>query len=204
MLDDAIKAQLQAHFGALHHPVELVADLDDSPRAREIDALLAQLAELGAALVRVDGAAAQGRRPAFTVRRAGAADGVHFACLPSGRQFTSLVLAILQAGGVAPRLDAALAARVAALEGDWLVETYIATDCFNCPDVVQALNAMAALNPRIRHVVVDGAMFRSEAERRDVRAVPMLFVNGAHAGQGRLGVEDVLALLAPSGGMRTT
>lgn len=201
MLDDSLKAQLRTHFGQLRHPVELVADLDDSARAGAIRDLLDQLAALGTGIARVDGAAAGGRRPAFAVRRAGSADGaVHFACLPSGRQFTSLVLAVLQAGGLAPRLAPELAARVAALEGEWTFETYIATDCFNCPDVVQALNAMAALNPRIRHIAIDGAMFRAEAEGRDVRGVPMLFVDGAHFGQGRLGVEDVLARLEAGAG----
>ena len=77
---------------------------------------------------------------------------MRFAGIPMGHEFTSLVLALLQVGGHPPKVDAAVIEQIRNLDGDYEFETYISLSCQNCPDVVQALNLMAVLNPRIRHV----------------------------------------------------
>ena len=46
MLDAALTAQLRTHFEKITRPVELVAALDDSPKARELAELLGELAAL--------------------------------------------------------------------------------------------------------------------------------------------------------------
>jgi alkyl hydroperoxide reductase subunit F len=82
-----------------------------------------------------------------------------------------------------------------ALDGPLVFETYYSLSCQNCPDVVQALTLMAALNPRITHIAIDGAGFQSEVEARQVMAVPAVFLNGEPFAQGRLGLEQILAKL---------
>lgn len=198
MLDPALAAQLREHLDQLAHPVRLLASLDDSVAGRMMRGLLEAVAGLNA---RVSLEEAQDpRTPSFAVQGEGAAGAVRLALAPQGSQFTSLVLALLQAGGRQPRIEPALAQRIRDLEGDFLFETYISFDCHNCADVVQMLNAMAALNPRIRAVAIDGSVFRDEAEARDVRVVPMSFLNGAHFGQGRTSIEEILARLEAGAG----
>jgi alkyl hydroperoxide reductase subunit F len=136
-----------------------------------------------------------GRRPSFAIQRTGTDIGVRFAGLPMGHEFTSLVLALLQVGGHPSRASQEVIAQVQALEGEFEFESYFSLSCQNCPDVVQALNLMSVLNPRIRHVAIDGALFQDEVEARQVMAVPSLFLNGQPFGQGRMSLEEVVAKL---------
>ncbi len=195
MLDAGLKTQLQGYLQNVTQPVELVASLDDSAKAAEMKGLLEDIASVsdGKVSVRLDGDDA--RKPSFEIRRAGTDIAVAFAGLPLGHEFTSLVLAILQVGGHPPRIEADLAEQVKALDGDFVFETYFSLSCQNCPDVVQALNAMSVLNPRIRHVAIDGALFQDEVSERQIMAVPTVFLNGESWGQGRMGFEEILAKL---------
>ena len=193
MLDDALKAQLKAYLERLTQPVELVASLDDSDAARELDALLSDIAALSGRISRRNGDDA--RKPSFAIVRAGTDVSVRFAGIPLGHEFTSLVLALLQVGGHPPKLDEELANRVRDLEGDYVFETYMSLSCQSCPDTVQALNAMSVLNTRIRHVAIDGALFQDEVQAREVMSVPTIFLNGQPFDQGRMTVEQIMAKL---------
>lgn len=196
MLDTALKTQLAAYLEYLQHPIELVASLDDSVKSNEIRALLAEIAALSPRIVtRTDGHNA--RRPSFSVSRPDESARIHFAGSPMGQEFTSLVLALLHTGGHPPRVDADTIERIRSLEGPLRFETYIALSCHNCPDVVQALNLMAALNPCIESVMIDGALFQSEVDARKIMAVPSVMLNGEPFGQGRMNLSDILARLRP-------
>ena len=147
MLDASLKAQLKAYLEKLVQPIELVATLDERPASTEMRELLADIAGLSDKIaVRYDGNDA--RRPSFSISRAGADMGLRFAAIPMGHEFTSLVLALLQAGGHPPKVDADTIEQIKALDGDFVFETYMSLTCHNCPDVVQAMNLMAVLNPR--------------------------------------------------------
>ncbi|MCZ8176072.1 MAG: alkyl hydroperoxide reductase subunit F [Burkholderiaceae bacterium] len=195
MLDDAIKAQLAAYLQRLQQPIELIGSLDDSETAADMRALLTEIAALHPSMVsaRFDGQAA--RRPSFQITRAGADMGISFAALPMGHEFTSLVLALLQAGGHPPKVEQALLDQVKALEPgqDLVFETWMSLTCHNCPDVVQALNLMAVLNPRIRHTAIDGGVFQQEVEQRQILAVPLVFLNGEVFSSGRMELAEILA-----------
>jgi NADH-dependent peroxiredoxin subunit F len=196
MLDAALADALRGHFEKLESPIELVAYLDGSSAAGEIRVLLTDLAALSPKITtREAGEAAGQRSPSFTVGKTGEAPRITFAGVPMGHEFTSLILALLQASGYAPKFDAPVLEAIAALEGDYVFETYVSLSCQNCPDVVQALNAMAARNPRVRHTMVDGALFQGEIDARQIMAVPTVFLNGQVFGQGRMGAEEVLAKL---------
>jgi alkyl hydroperoxide reductase subunit F len=192
MLDDTLKTQLAGYLQRLTQPVELVASLDERAASAEMRALLDELAALSP-LIRVRHDGADARRPSFSISRAGADMGIRFAAIPMGHEFTSLVLALLQAGGHPPKLDADTIEQIRALDGDFAFETYMSLTCHNCPDVVQALNLMAVLNPRIRHVAIDGALFQDEVAARQIMAVPTIYVNGEPFGSGRMEIGEILA-----------
>jgi len=135
------------------------------------------------------------RKPSFSLNRPGTDISVQFAGIPMGHEFTSLVLALLQVGGHPIKLDDKVIEQIRNLDGDYAFETYISLTCQNCPEVVQALNVMSIINPRIRAVTVDGALFQDEVEKRQIMAVPTVYMNGEVFGQGRTGVEEILAKL---------
>jgi len=195
MLDDGLKAQLAAYLERLVRPIHIVAALDDGEASREVRALLDDVAS-ASVKVTLELRAEEGVHvPSFAITSPGQDIHLRFAGLPMGHEFTSLVLALLQAGGYPPKVDAAVIEQIRALDGDFRFETYFSQSCQSCPDVVQALNLMSVLNPRIRHVAIDGAYFPDEVEAREVMTVPTIFLNGERFGQGRMGIEEILAKL---------
>ena len=194
MLDTNLKAQLGAYLERVKLPFEITASLDDGAAAREMHGLLQDIVVLTDKItLKTDGADA--RKPSFTLGRPGEPARIRFAAIPMGHEFTSLVLALLQVGGHPPKIEAELIEQIKALDGDFHFETYMSLTCHNCPDVVQALNLMAVLNPRITSVVIDGGLYQQEVAERQILAVPMVFLNGALFGQGRMEVDEIVAKL---------
>jgi alkyl hydroperoxide reductase subunit F len=201
MLDANLKSQLKSYLERVTQPIELVASLDDGAKSREMLELLQEIESLSALItLRDDGMDA--RRPSFSINRPDGDIKLRFAGLPMGHEFTSLVLALLQVGGHPSKAGADTLEQIAALEGQFRFETYFSLSCQNCPDVVQALNLMAVLNPAIEHVAVDGALFQAEVEQRQIMAVPSVYLNGEPFGQGRMGLEEILAKLDTNAGAR--
>ncbi len=198
-LDTNIKTQLQTYLQMLREPIALVASLDESAAAKEMSALLEEIASMSDKITLVHGDDA--RQPSFAVKRAVAHKdaekevGIRFAGIPMGHEFTSLVLALLHVGAHPLKLEAEKIEQIAALEGKFAFETYISLSCHNCPEVVQALNLMAVINPNITHVMIDGALFQDEVNDRKVMAVPTIYLNGEEFGAGRMGVDEILPKL---------
>lgn len=195
MLDNAIKTQLKAYLEKLQRPIELVASLDDSAKAVEMRGLLNDIVSLSTKVsLRDDGNATL--RPSFAIGLAGENPRIHFAGLPMGHEFTSLVLALLQVGGHPPKVDPEVIEQIKNLDvGNVQFETFISLSCHNCPDVVQALNLLAVLHPQISSVMIDGGMFQDVVQARQIMAVPAVFMNGVEFGQGRMSLEEILAKL---------
>ncbi|MEL7188007.1 MAG: alkyl hydroperoxide reductase subunit F [Pseudomonadota bacterium] len=199
MLDANMQTQLKQYLANLREPIELVAALDDSAKSEQTRELLTQIAELHdmvTASFDGDDQIAGGRRPSFVIRRASdPAKWVRFAGLPMGHEFTSLVLALLWAGGHPPKVDADLIEQVRALEGDFEFEMFFSLTCHNCPDVVQALTLMALENPRITATLIEGGTFQDEVEGRDILAVPATFLNGESFYNGKIELAEILSKL---------
>ncbi|NLS25116.1 Alkyl hydroperoxide reductase subunit F [Sphingomonas sp. S2M10] len=191
MLDANLTQQLKGYLVNIREPIELVASLGDDAKSRELGELLAAIAALSDKidLVHTD----DKRKPSFMIRRKGTDIGVRFAGIPMGHEFTSLVLALLQVGGHPSKAAQELIEQVRNIEGDFTFETYFSLSCQNCPDVVQALNLMAVLNPNIRHTAIDGALFKDEVEGRKIMAVPTVYLNGEPFASGRMDLEQIVA-----------
>ncbi|KAF0099192.1 MAG: alkyl hydroperoxide reductase subunit F [bacterium] len=192
MLDANIKAQLKAYMERLVAPIELVASLDDSPKSAEMRGLLEDVASVSDKITLLENGV-DPRKPSFTVGKVGEPARIAFAGLPMGHEFTSLILALLQASGYAPKISDEQVAQIKALSAQLRFETYISLSCHNCPDVVQALNTMAALNPNVQHVMIDGALNQAEVEARQIMAVPSVWLNGEPFDDGRMSLAEILA-----------
>lgn len=195
MLDDNLKTQLKAYLERLTRPVELVASLDDGEASRELQALLQDIKGLSDKVSVIERRDDAERKPSFLITTPGLDTGVRFAGVPLGHEFTSLVLALLQVGGHPSKEAADLLEQIRNLNGDFNFETYYSLSCHNCPDVVQALNLMAVLNPRIRHTAIDGGVFQDEISAREVMGVPTVFLNGERFGQGRMELAEIVGKL---------
>lgn len=201
MLEPSMKDQLKGYLVNITQPIELVASLDDGARSAELSELLEEIAALSDK-VSYALSGDEARKPSFLIRRTGTDIGVTFAGLPMGHEFTSLVLALLQVGGHPSKAAPELLQQVRDLDGDYAFETYFSLSCQNCPDVVQALNLMAVLNPRISNVSIDGALFKEEVDARKVMAVPAVFLNGEFFASGRMDLEQIVAKLDTGASMK--
>ncbi len=198
MLDNNIKEQLRAYLERLQQPIELVASLDNSTAAVEMREFLQDIVPLSDKVaLREDGS--NTRRPSFGIARVGDAPRVHFAGIPMGHEFTSLILALLQVGGYPPKVSDEIVEQIRNLKGEFHFETYISLTCHNCPDVVQAMNLMAALNPGITHTMIDGGIYPDEVNERQIMAVPSAFLNAEPFENGRMELEQILARIDTSG-----
>lgn len=195
MLDAGLKTQLKAYLENITQPIELIASLDEGAKSNELRELLTEIAELSPAKITFLDNGQSSRQPSFKIQRAGSDIAVEFAGIPLGHEFTSLVLALLQVGGHAIKMDEMVANQIRNLNEDYVFETYYSLSCQNCPDVVQALNAMSVLNPRIKHTSIDGALFQDEVKQREVMSVPAVFLNGEEFHYGRANAEELLAKL---------
>ncbi|WP_028112342.1 alkyl hydroperoxide reductase subunit F [Ferrimonas kyonanensis] len=192
MLDQAMKQQLQSYLSNLKSDVQLRLSLDDSDTGSKLAALAADIASLSSLISVVRDDSHSERKPLMLVENLETGSAIGFAGLPMGHEFTSLVLALLHSGGHPIKLDDDTIAQIAALDTPLNVEIFISLSCQNCPEVVQAFNMMAAINPLITVTMIDGAAFQDEVKARDILAVPSVFVNGELFGQGRMSLAEIL------------
>lgn len=191
ILDADIKAQLAQYLPLMEGDVLLKVSAGSDDVSRDMLALVDELASMSPQ-IKVEQTQLP-RTPSFSVNRAGEDTGVSFAGIPLGHEFTSLVLALLQVSGRAPKVDQKVIDQIKSIKGEYHFESYISLTCHNCPDVVQALNVMSVLNPGITHTMIDGAAFKQEVESKDIMAVPTVYLNGESFGSGRMTLEEILA-----------
>lgn len=194
MLDAAIKNQLEAYLAKITQHIEISASLDHSGKSQEMREMLQEIASLSTRIIYTENND-DPRKPSFALSRQGEGTGIRFAGMPMGHEFTSLVLALLQVGGHPSKASAEIIEQISLLDGEYEFETYISLSCRNCPDVVQALNLMSVINPKIRHTTIDGALFQQEVQTRQIMAVPTVLLNGQNFGQGRMALEEILVKL---------
>ena len=195
MLESNLKQQLKDYLGNLREPIELVATLGDDEKSAQTRELINEIAELSDKVTASEDGTAP-RKPSFVIRRASDHDAaVTFAGLPLGHEFTSLVLALLWAGGHPPKVDDKVMEQVRALDTSRDFDMYFSLSCQNCPDVVQALTLLSINNPKINATLIEGGTFQDEVETRKVMAVPAVFEGGEPFANGRMGVEEILAKL---------
>ncbi|HDR7285249.1 alkyl hydroperoxide reductase subunit F [Bacillus paranthracis] len=191
ILDADIKTQLSQYLQLMENDILLKVSAGDDDVSKDMLALVDELATMSSKIT-VEKVELE-RTPSFSVNRPGEDTGIVFAGIPLGHEFTSLVLALLQVSGRAPKVEQKLIDQIKNIQGEYHFESYISLNCHNCPDVVQALNVMSVLNSGITHTMIDGAAFKEEVESKDIMAVPTVFLNGESFGSGRMTLEEILA-----------
>ncbi|ACK94839.1 alkyl hydroperoxide reductase subunit F [Bacillus thuringiensis] len=191
ILDADIKTQLSQYLQLMENDILLKVSAGDDNVSKDMLALVDELATMSSKIT-VEKVELE-RTPSFSVNRPGEDTGVVFAGIPLGHEFTSLVLALLQVSGRAPKVEQKLIDQIKNIQGEYHFESYISLSCHNCPDVVQALNVMSVLNSSITHTMIDGAAFKEEVESKDIMAVPTVYLNGESFGSGRMTLEEILA-----------
>lgn len=195
MLDANLRDQLKAYLENVREPIELVAAYNDSKKSGELKELLEEIEPLSDKIALRTEDDQSVRRPSFAINRVNSDIGVRFAGIPMGHEFTSLVLALLQVGGHPSKTSQEVIEQIQSLDEELEFETFFSLSCQNCPDVVQALNLLSIIDPKIRHTSIDGALFQDEVEQKEIMAVPAVWLNGEPWGQGRMTLEEIVSRL---------
>lgn len=196
LLDGDIKAQLSQYLQLMEGSVLIKVSAGSDSVSSDMIALVDEIASM-TSLITTERTELP-RTPSFSIQRAGEDNGITFAGIPLGHEFNSLVLALLQVSGRAPKVEQKIIEQIRALKGSYQFESYISLSCHNCPEVVQALNLMSVLNPAITHTMVDGAVFQEEVQAKNIMAVPVVYLNGEFFSSGRMSVEEILAKISDS------
>lgn len=189
MLDNNLKNQLAQYFDLLQTEVTIGLSAHNDENSKKVKEFVEEVAALSDKISLVEKDLAL--KPSFEIKGPFDHGQIIFAGLPLGHEFASFALAMLQAGGVKPKVDKSTKSRIKGL-GQANFETIVSLSCHNCPDVVQALNIMAILNPEINHTMIDGSMFQDLAEDRDVLAVPAIFKDGDFFEGGKQSIDSIL------------
>ncbi|MGB1236689.1 MAG: thioredoxin family protein, partial [Pseudomonadales bacterium] len=203
MLDQAILQQLKQHFTQLKQPVALTLNLDASKKSAELQQMVEQLSELSPQLSTQLVTSERERAPSLALSNPGNPARIRFNGVPSGHEFSSLVLAILQVGGRAPNVEQAQLEAIATLasaEQPLHFTSYISLSCQTCPAVVQALNVLAQQHPHIQHNMVDGSVFSEEVAEKNILAVPSVYLNGELFSQGAIKLQGIIDKLDSKSG----
>ena len=194
LLDSDIKAQLSQYLQLMENDVLIKISAGKDTVSNDMTALVEEIASMSSK-IKIEKTALP-RTPSFSVNRVAQDTGVTFAGIPLGHEFTSLVLALLQVSGRAPKVEQKIIEQVTRIRGQYHFESYISLSCHNCPEIVQALNLMSILNPGITHTMIDGAAFNDEVENKNIMAVPTIHLNGEFFSSGRMAIEEILAKIS--------
>ncbi len=203
MITQSMLEKVKQHLQSIKNPVAIEASLDETAASNQLKQLL-QALQSSSDKIRLSFDGSDIRKPSFSIRQDAMAgenaleQALSFAAIPLGHEFSSLVLALLWAGAHPPKVAESQLAQIKSLKGSFRFEVYMSLSCHNCPDVVQALSLMALINPAVKTVVIDGALFQGEVDERKIMAVPSIYLNGEFFGSGRMGLSEILAKLDQS------
>ena len=188
LIDSTLQQQLREYLQLLESPITIYYSLNESSASHDMFSLLKEIKNFSSKITLEERILP--REPSFTL-----GERITFAGVPTGYEFTSLILALLQTSGRPPKISEEAIQQIQSIQEPLNFTTYISLSCHNCPDVVQALNTMAALNPNIKHTMVDGALFKQEVEDKEIMAVPYVEKNGEFFHSGRATIEEILSQL---------
>ena len=193
MLENNLKQQLAQYLDMLKTEVTIGLSVSQDENSNKVREFVEEVAELSDKIKVEEKELTY--TPSFEIKGDFDHGRIVFAGVPLGHEFASFALAMLQAGGIAPKVDEATKKRIESIDGGDF-ETIVSLSCHNCPDVVQALNIMAILNPNVNHTMIEGSMFQDIAEDRDVLAVPAIFKDGEFFEGGKQTMDTLLDKIA--------
>ncbi|SUU93310.1 NADH dehydrogenase [Anaerococcus octavius] len=192
MLENNLKQQLAQYLDMLKTEVTIGLSVSQDENSNKVREFVEEVAELSDKIKVEEKELTY--TPSFEIKGDFDHGRIVFAGVPLGHEFASFALAMLQAGGIEPKVDEATKKRIESIDGGDF-ETIVSLSCHNCPEVVQSFNIMAVLNPNINHTMIEGSMFQDVAESRDVLAVPAIFKEGEFLEGGKQTMDSLLELI---------
>lgn len=194
MLEQAMKDQVKSVFSNLDNQYTLKINVADNHSSK--DELVGLLADVASCSDKITLDLSKGEALSFTILKNNAPTNITFRAVPTGHEFTTLLLAVLNLDGKGKNIpDTAIINQIERLAGTVELKSYISLSCTNCPGVVQALNLIAMFNPNVKHEIIDGGINQEEVDSLSIQAVPTVFANGEQLHVGRASLGELLGKL---------
>ena len=186
MLSNDILNALKSYTQNMTQKVSLVLQTGEHSKRAELTEFLTQVCSISDNLELIERNENLRSPITFYLEVDGKRNGIYFSGIPSGHEFNSLILAILQSSGTALKLDKNLIGMVEKITDKLHFEVFISLSCHNCPDVVQSLNQFALLNDNISTEMIDGGLFQTIVDERNIQGVPSVYLNGELFANGKI------------------
>lgn len=197
MLTKEIKEALMGYTANMQNDIVFVVQTGEHEKRNELLSFLKDFSKVSNKIsVEERDTSGKLRSPvSFMLEVDGVPNGIQFSGIPSGHEFNSLVLAVLHSSGTPLKLDQSLKNIVANVQEELKFEVYVSLSCHNCPDVVQAVNQFATINPNISTETIDGGVYPALIEENNIQGVPTVFLNGEVFANGKVDTAQLLEKL---------
>lgn len=198
MLTQDILNALKGYMKDLSKDITFVLQTGEHEKRAELKEMLSQLASTSSKITLVESDRSETLRSpvSFLVQANGEDTGITFSGVPGGHEFNSLILAVLQAGGSKLKLDESIQNMVKKVKDKLKFQVYVSLSCHACPDVVQAMNQFALLNPNIEAEMIDGGVYPELIEENNIQGVPTVYMNGKVFASGKVEIAGIIEKLS--------
>ena len=189
-----IREQLAAVFDKFETSVKLVGHYDDSDLSRELRGFMDEFADLTDKIgyeVREDADGAPGLE---ILKSDGTSSGITFHAVPGGHEFNSFILALYNVAGPGQELRDETRAKMEQISAPADVKVLMSLSCTMCPDVVAAVQRIAAERTDIRADIYDIRYFPELKEKYSVMSVPCMIV-GEDLFFGKKNIDEIIDIL---------
>lgn len=193
-----VSAQLDSVFSKMERSLVLKLYLDEQPLSAELKAYMEAMAEHTDKLsVQIaENSESEEFCPCVRIcKEDGTETGLAFHGVPSGHEFTSFVLGLYNAAGPGQPIDEQDKTDIARLTTPMEIQVLVTLSCTMCPELVTAVQKIAAENPNVTAEIYDVNHFLKLREQYHVMSVPCLVVNGEAVSFGKKNLRQVLDLI---------
>ena len=193
-----IRAQLAAVFEKFERPVKIVGHYDDGDLSRELRGFMDEFAGLTDKISYEESEAADGEPGVEVMRADGTSSGITFHAVPGGHEFNSFILALYNVAGPGQELRDETRAKIEQISAPSDVKVLMSLSCTMCPDVVAAVQRIAAERENVRADIYDIRYFPEMKEKYSVMSVPCMIV-GEDLFFGKKNIDEVADILVNRG-----
>ena len=193
-----IRAQLAAVFEKFERPVKIVGHYDDGDLSRELRGFMDEFAGLTDKISYEESEAAGGEPGVEVLRADGTSSGITFHAVPGGHEFNSFILALYNVAGPGQELRDETRAKIEQISAPSDVKVLMSLSCTMCPDVVAAVQRIAAERENVRADIYDIRYFPEMKEKYSVMSVPCMIV-GEDLFFGKKNIDEVADILVNRG-----
>lgn len=193
-----VSAQLDSVFSKMERSLVLKLYLDEQPLSAELKAYMEAMAEHTDKLsVQIaENSESEEFCPCVRIcKEDGTETGLAFHGVPGGHEFTSFVLGLYNAAGPGQPIDEQDKTDIAHITTPMEIQVLVTLSCTMCPELVTAVQKIAAENPNVTAEIYDVNHFLKLREQYHVMSVPCLVVNGKAVSFGKKNLRQVLDLI---------